>query len=434
MLRGSIDVQAYTSPAQVSLPLLGWGNSLTFSRGNKFFELTNLLGNVLAVISDKKLGISTDGSTVDHFNPQVVDAIDYYPFGSLEPGRIYEATTAGNYRYGFNGKENDNEVEGIGNEQDYGFRIYDPRAGRFLSLDPLTEKYPELTPYQFASNRPIDGIDQDGREHIKQFDQYEVDDNDFLAPLHALANVGVNFVNLATSLYNSGDDNVRSIRQGTWLKDTWNGIKGTGSSIRNATVSTYKYINTNTPLDALKSLGTGKGFQTTLSYFAFDGFSTEAKASDAVAARTTEKAADVVHGGTAEGAASNTATAVVKTETKTQQVLVNQTASKISEDIVREQLTKNLGKDEMLLEKPRIYIGDGTDIDDYSVPDFAIYNRETGEITDVVDAKNRSGNFTTPQLRLKELGGVFKRSRRYKNIKNKKVLPGMLRKINTNVK
>ncbi len=32
-------------------------------------------------------------------------------------------------------------------------------------MDPLTKKYPELTPYQFASNRPIDGIDLDGREH-----------------------------------------------------------------------------------------------------------------------------------------------------------------------------------------------------------------------------------------------------------------------------
>jgi len=43
-------------------------------------------------------------------------------------------------------------------------RIYDPRVGRFLSLDPLQKNYPELTPYQFASNRPIDGIDQDGLE------------------------------------------------------------------------------------------------------------------------------------------------------------------------------------------------------------------------------------------------------------------------------
>src|SRR5581483_9729254 len=43
-------------------------------------------------------------------------------------------------------------------------RVYDPRVGRFLSIDPLTAKYPFLTPYQYASNRPIDGIDEDGLE------------------------------------------------------------------------------------------------------------------------------------------------------------------------------------------------------------------------------------------------------------------------------
>jgi len=43
-------------------------------------------------------------------------------------------------------------------------RIYDPRVGRFLSVDPITSKYPELTPYQFASNTPIAGVDQDGLE------------------------------------------------------------------------------------------------------------------------------------------------------------------------------------------------------------------------------------------------------------------------------
>lgn len=47
---------------------------------------------------------------------------------------------------------------------DYGFRIYDPRIGRFLSEDPLTKSYPQLTPYQFASNTPIWAIDIDGLE------------------------------------------------------------------------------------------------------------------------------------------------------------------------------------------------------------------------------------------------------------------------------
>jgi len=80
----------------------------------------------------------------------------------MMPGRSYAAQSG--YRYGFNGKENDSEVKGEGNQQDYGMRIYDPRLGRFLSMDPISEEYPELAPYQFASNRPIDGIDIDGME------------------------------------------------------------------------------------------------------------------------------------------------------------------------------------------------------------------------------------------------------------------------------
>ncbi|RYZ34400.1 MAG: hypothetical protein EOP49_34575, partial [Sphingobacteriales bacterium] len=71
------------------------------------------------------------------------------------------------YRYGFNSKEYDNEVYGDVIEQDYGMRTYDPRIGRFFSFDPLAKKYPELTPYQFASDRPIDGIDLDGLEFKK---------------------------------------------------------------------------------------------------------------------------------------------------------------------------------------------------------------------------------------------------------------------------
>ncbi len=78
------------------------------------------------------------------------------------PGRTY--TSGSGYRYGFNGKENDNEVKGEGNQQDYGMRIYDPRLGRFLSVDPLTKEYPWYTPYQFAGNTPIQAVDLDGAE------------------------------------------------------------------------------------------------------------------------------------------------------------------------------------------------------------------------------------------------------------------------------
>jgi RHS repeat-associated protein len=134
---------------------------ITFQRGLKNYELSNHLGNVLVTISDKKSGNSANGTTIANFTADVRNATDYYPFGMQEPGRTYMASSS--YRYGFNGKENDNEVKGIGNQVDFGERIFDPRIGKWLSLDPLMNKYPFASPYQFALNTPIQAKDPDGR-------------------------------------------------------------------------------------------------------------------------------------------------------------------------------------------------------------------------------------------------------------------------------
>ena len=92
----------------------------------------------------------------------------YDPFGMLLVGRNWEGGSE--YRFGFNGKESDKETYGDGNIYDYGFRIYNPRLGKFLSVDPLNKFYPMLTPYQFTSNRPIDGVDLDGLEYLSNED------------------------------------------------------------------------------------------------------------------------------------------------------------------------------------------------------------------------------------------------------------------------
>ncbi|HRP55601.1 RHS repeat-associated core domain-containing protein [Agriterribacter sp.] len=151
-----------------SSPLnMGYGNSgdlIIFERGKKRFELSNHLGNVLVIVSDKKKAHDAGNGTIDYYESDVVSAQDYYPFGMQMPARTFRGGP-GSYRYGFNGKEQDKEGP---IQYDYGFRIYDPRLARFKSVDPLTPKYPELTPYQFASNRPVDGVDLDGLEYVKR--------------------------------------------------------------------------------------------------------------------------------------------------------------------------------------------------------------------------------------------------------------------------
>jgi len=93
---------------------------------------------------------------------QVQSSLGFSPFGMPMPQRTFST----GYRFGFNGKEMDNEVKGQGTSYDYGFRIYDPRLGRFLSVDPLAKSFPFYSPYHFAGNSPILHIDLDGLEEV----------------------------------------------------------------------------------------------------------------------------------------------------------------------------------------------------------------------------------------------------------------------------
>lgn len=127
------------------------------------YELVDHLGNIRVVITDVKEteNQDADGLPEGPYNATLVATNNYYPFGMLKPGQHWSSE---DYRYGFNGKEQDNEWSGSGNSYDYGFRIYNPRIARFLSVDPLAPDYPEWSPYPFAMNRVIDGVDLDGLE------------------------------------------------------------------------------------------------------------------------------------------------------------------------------------------------------------------------------------------------------------------------------
>ncbi|MFM9987960.1 RHS repeat-associated core domain-containing protein, partial [Flavobacterium sp.] len=69
-------------------------------------------------------------------------------------------------RYGFQGQEKDDELKGEGNSLNYTFRMHDSRVGRFFTIDPLTKKYPMLSPYHFGGNNPISLIELEGLEGV----------------------------------------------------------------------------------------------------------------------------------------------------------------------------------------------------------------------------------------------------------------------------
>ncbi len=148
--------------------LLGTPERTVFGRGIRQYELSNHLGNVLSTISDKKIGVPyvSNSSLIEYYKPDIITASEYYPFGMIS--RTHTRSSFAVHKFGFNGKENDNLLKGIGGQQDYGMRVYDPRLARFLSLDPISSDFPFYTPYQFAGNKPIWAIDLDGMEEWMQ--------------------------------------------------------------------------------------------------------------------------------------------------------------------------------------------------------------------------------------------------------------------------
>jgi len=68
------------------------------------------------------------------------------------------------YRYGYQARERNDEVYGRGASYYYRCRQHDARLGRFWSVDPLARKYPWNSPYAFAENRLVDGVEWEGLE------------------------------------------------------------------------------------------------------------------------------------------------------------------------------------------------------------------------------------------------------------------------------
>jgi hypothetical protein len=113
--------------------------------GAKLYELTDHLGNVLAVIGDVKLA---DGTS---FKVDLMSYTNNYPYGMPQPLRSWSG--GGQYRYGYNGQEKSDEISGEGNHTTAFYWEYSTRIGRRWNLDPKPN--PSISQYAVFAGNPI---------------------------------------------------------------------------------------------------------------------------------------------------------------------------------------------------------------------------------------------------------------------------------------
>ena len=109
---------------------------------------------------------------------RAVQFIHYMPFGEMwynQQGSAY------NERYKFTGKERDEETG-----YDYfGARYYVPEIPIWLSVDPLADKYPNISPYAYSLWNPVKYKDPNGRDVYRYDDKtgdfklYQTTDDNF---------------------------------------------------------------------------------------------------------------------------------------------------------------------------------------------------------------------------------------------------------------
>ena len=97
---------------------------------------------------------------ITNLDGEIVQHVEYVPFGEVF---IEERNNSWNTPYLFNGKELDEET-GL---YYYGARYYNPRESVWLSVDPLAEKYPNVSSYAYVFQNPIKYIDPRGLEGVE---------------------------------------------------------------------------------------------------------------------------------------------------------------------------------------------------------------------------------------------------------------------------
>jgi hypothetical protein len=127
-------------------------------RGGRHYELSNHLGNVQVVVTDKKIAYSFGGVDWAYYTVDVYTASDYGAFGQDIEERSFERAPEKGYRYGMNGQEKDDDVaDGVFSAQ---YWEYDSRDGRRWNVDPVPQI--SMSDYSVNKNNPIYYTDPNG--------------------------------------------------------------------------------------------------------------------------------------------------------------------------------------------------------------------------------------------------------------------------------
>lgn len=118
------------------------------------FNYTDHLGNV-------RLSYSDSDKNGQIATTEILEESNYYPFG-LKHNGYTGANLQPSYKYKFLGQERQDEL-GL-NWDTFRYRNYDYTIGRFMGIDPITEEYMSISPYQFAHNNPVWKIELEGLE------------------------------------------------------------------------------------------------------------------------------------------------------------------------------------------------------------------------------------------------------------------------------
>ncbi|MBD0833788.1 RHS repeat domain-containing protein, partial [Aestuariibaculum sediminum] len=126
------------------------------ANGYKYvYQYKDHLGNVRLSYMDSNNNGSVNSS-------EILEENNYYPFGLKHKGyntNVNSTNIALKYKFG--GKEYE-EALGLG-WYDITARNYDPSISRFMNIDPLADKFPNVTAYNYAINNPLSFIDSDGK-------------------------------------------------------------------------------------------------------------------------------------------------------------------------------------------------------------------------------------------------------------------------------